>query len=70
MNDSDISFIEFTYNNSFYLSIQMIPYEILYERKCRTLICWEEVGDMIFNLDKVQEIIDKIHVIKSKLKAA
>ncbi|XP_050207407.1 uncharacterized protein LOC126656828 [Mercurialis annua] len=25
--------------------IEMAPYEVLYTRKCRSLICWEEVGE-------------------------
>jgi hypothetical protein len=31
--------MEFTYNNSHQTIIGMAPYEALYERKCRTLIC-------------------------------
>jgi hypothetical protein len=36
--------VDFAYNNSFQSSIGMAPYEALYERKCRSLICWDEVG--------------------------
>uniref|UniRef100_A0A2N9GV60 RNA-directed DNA polymerase n=1 Tax=Fagus sylvatica TaxID=28930 RepID=A0A2N9GV60_FAGSY len=36
--------VEFAYNNSFQSSIGMAPYEALYGRKCRSLICWDEVG--------------------------
>jgi len=38
--------VEFTYNNSHQATIGMAPYEALHGRKCRTLICWEEVGKM------------------------
>jgi hypothetical protein len=31
--------MEFTYNNSYQATIGMAPYEALYGRKCRTLIC-------------------------------
>jgi hypothetical protein len=36
--------VEFAYNNSFQSSIGMAPYEALYGRKCRSPICWDEVG--------------------------
>ena len=38
--DRHISLVEFVYNNSFQSSIGMTPYEALYERKCRTPMCW------------------------------
>lgn len=43
----DIHFplIEYAYNNSYHTSIGMAPYEALYGRKCRTLLCWSKVGD-------------------------
>ena len=37
--------VEFAYNNSYRASIQMAPYEALYRRPCRSLICWTEVGE-------------------------
>ena len=38
--DSYIPLIEFAYNNSYQSSIGMTPYEALYGRRCRTLVCW------------------------------
>ena len=38
--DRYISLIEFAYNNSYQSSIGMAPYEALYGRRCRTLVCW------------------------------
>ena len=37
--------MEFVYNNSYQSSIEMAPYEALYGRKCRTPLCWDEVGE-------------------------
>ena len=37
--------VEFAYNNSYLASIQMAPYEALYGRLCRSLVCWIEVGE-------------------------
>ncbi|GJU99234.1 reverse transcriptase domain-containing protein [Tanacetum coccineum] len=36
---------EFLYNNSYHASIKAAPYEALYGRKCRSPICWAEVGE-------------------------
>ena len=38
--DSYIPLIEFSYNNNYQSSIVMTPYEALYGRRCRTLVCW------------------------------
>nr|GEX96302.1 putative reverse transcriptase domain-containing protein [Tanacetum cinerariifolium] len=35
---------EFAYNNSYHASIKMPPYEMLYGRRCRMSVCWDEVG--------------------------
>ena len=43
--DKHIPLVEFVYNNSFQSSIGMAPYEALYERKCRTPLCWTELSE-------------------------
>ncbi|KAL5824754.1 hypothetical protein ACOSQ3_020817 [Xanthoceras sorbifolium] len=55
--------IEFAYNNSYQVSIDMAPYEALYRRKCRTPLCWTELGE-----DGQTE--EKVKIIKERLKAA
>ncbi|KAI3810873.1 hypothetical protein L1987_20496 [Smallanthus sonchifolius] len=42
--DSHMPLAEFSYNNSYHSSIGMPPYEMLYGRRCRTPVCWGEVG--------------------------
>nr|GFA63519.1 reverse transcriptase domain-containing protein [Tanacetum cinerariifolium] len=37
--------VEFSYNNSYHASIKAAPFEALYGRKCRSPVCWAEVGD-------------------------
>ena len=37
--DMHLSLMEFSYNNSYQSSIGMAPFEALYGRKCRTLVC-------------------------------
>nr|GEW94800.1 reverse transcriptase domain-containing protein [Tanacetum cinerariifolium] len=36
---------EFSYNNSYHASIKAAPYEALYDQKCRSPVCWAEVGE-------------------------
>ncbi|GJX64560.1 putative reverse transcriptase domain-containing protein [Tanacetum coccineum] len=36
---------EFSYNNSYHASIKAAPYKALYGRKCRSQMCWAEVGE-------------------------
>ena len=43
--DMYISLMEFAYNNSYQASISMAPYEALYGRKCKTLVCWTELSE-------------------------
>ena len=40
-----LSLVEFAYNNSYHSNIEMAPYKALYGRKCRSPLCWEEVGE-------------------------
>nr|GEY71240.1 putative reverse transcriptase domain-containing protein [Tanacetum cinerariifolium] len=37
--------VEFSYNNNYHASIKATPFEALYGRKCRSPICWTEVGE-------------------------
>ncbi|XP_074297160.1 uncharacterized protein LOC141627849 [Silene latifolia] len=63
--------IEFSYNNSYHANIGMAPFEALYRKKCRSLICWDDISEMrIVGLDKVQEMIEQVQVIRQKMKAA
>ena len=43
--DNYLPLVEFAYNNSYQFTIGMPPFEALYGRKYRSLICCEEVGD-------------------------
>ena len=37
--------MEFSYNNSFQATIGMTPFEALYGKRCRSPLCWDEVGE-------------------------
>ncbi|GJS01541.1 putative reverse transcriptase domain-containing protein [Tanacetum coccineum] len=38
--------VDFSYNNSYHASIKAAPFEALYCRKCRSPVCWAEVGEV------------------------
>nr|GFA95132.1 retrotransposable element Tf2 [Tanacetum cinerariifolium] len=40
--DDYICLVEFAYNNSWHASIKCAPFEMLYGRKCRAPICWDQ----------------------------
>jgi len=69
--ESHLPLIEFAYNNSYHASIQVAPYEALYGRKCRTPLCWNEVGQkQLAGPEIVQQTTDKINQIRERLKVA
>ncbi|GKC38983.1 putative reverse transcriptase domain-containing protein [Tanacetum coccineum] len=63
--------VEFSYNNSYHASIKAAPFEALYGRKCRSPVCWTEVGEaQILGPELIQESIEKIIQIKQRMQAA
>jgi hypothetical protein len=61
--------VEFTYNNNYQATVGMAPYEALYGKRCRTPVCWEEVGDKkLIGLKLVQITIEKVKIIKDRMK--
>ncbi|GJY96455.1 putative reverse transcriptase domain-containing protein [Tanacetum coccineum] len=69
--DVHLPLVEFSYNNSYHSSVRCVPFEALYERKCRSPIMWAEVGEgQLIGPELVQETTEKISQIKDRLKAA
>nr|GEY94402.1 putative reverse transcriptase domain-containing protein [Tanacetum cinerariifolium] len=63
--------VEFSYNNSYHASIKAAPFEALYGRKCRSPVCWTEVGEVqILGPELIQETTKKIIQIKQRMQAA
>nr|GFA66826.1 putative reverse transcriptase domain-containing protein [Tanacetum cinerariifolium] len=63
--------VEFSYNNSYHASIKAAPFEALYGRKCRSPVCWNEVGEFhLTGPEIVQETTEKIVQIKQRIQAA
>ncbi|GJR14599.1 putative reverse transcriptase domain-containing protein [Tanacetum coccineum] len=69
--DRHLPLIEFSYNNIYHTSINTAPFEAMYGRKCRSLICWAMVGDaQLIGPEFVRETTDKIIQIKHRLQAS
>ncbi|GKD08482.1 putative reverse transcriptase domain-containing protein [Tanacetum coccineum] len=69
--DRHLPLVEFSYNNSYHASIKAAPFEALYGRKCRSPVCWSEVGDsQLTGPEMVRETTEKIVQIKNRLLTA
>ncbi|GKE34271.1 putative reverse transcriptase domain-containing protein [Tanacetum coccineum] len=63
--------VKFSYNNSYHASIKAASFEALYGQKCRSPVCWAEVGEaQIISPDLIQETTEKIIQIKQRIQAA
>ncbi|GJS43148.1 putative reverse transcriptase domain, ribonuclease H-like domain, aspartic peptidase domain protein [Tanacetum coccineum] len=63
--------VEFSYNNSYHANIKAATFEALYGQKCRSPVCWAEVGDVQLTGPKIiHETTEKIMQIQQRLQAA
>ncbi|GKA18557.1 putative reverse transcriptase domain-containing protein [Tanacetum coccineum] len=69
--DRHFPLVEFSYNNSYHTSIKAAPFEAPYGRKCRSPVCWSEVGDsQLTGPEMIQGTTEKIMQIKNRLLTA
>ena len=69
--DTHLALMEFAYNNSYQVSIEVAPFKALYGRKCRTPMCWDEVGERrLVGLELVQITSEKVKVVHDNLNIA
>ena len=67
----NMTLVKFAYNNRYHSYIQMAPYETLYERKCRSPIYWDEVGEKKIldptTVSWMEDAHEKVKVIRQRL---
>lgn len=69
--EDQLHMVEFAYNNSYQASIGMAPFAALYGRKCRSPLCWDDVGDrQIFGPEIIEQSIEVVRNIREKLRLA
>nr|GEZ99949.1 putative reverse transcriptase domain-containing protein [Tanacetum cinerariifolium] len=63
--------VKLSYNNSYHASIKAAPFKALYGQKCRSPVCWTEVGEaQILGPELIQETTEKIIQTKQRMQAA
>ena len=66
--EEQLPLVEFAYYNSYQANIQMAPYEALYGRSCRSLVCWMEGGERTTTSpDLVRDTFEKVELIWKRL---
>ena len=68
--EDHLDLIEFSYNNSYHASTGMAPFEALYGRNCRSPLCWNDLSEtVILGPELIEEIVQQVRLIKSRIKA-
>jgi hypothetical protein len=69
--DKSLPYAEFSYNNSYQVSLKMSPFEALYGRKCRTPLYWDQIGERrFFGPEIIQEAEEQVQLIRENLRTA
>ncbi|GJW06840.1 reverse transcriptase domain-containing protein [Tanacetum coccineum] len=69
--EKHLPLVEFNYNNCYQASIKAAPFEEPYGQKCKSPICWAEVGDVqLTGPEIIHETTEKIVQIRQRLQAA
>jgi hypothetical protein len=67
--DKSFPYAEFSYNNSYQTSLKMSLFEVLYGRKCRPPLYWDQTGErQFFGLEIIQEAEEQVLLIRENLR--
>jgi transposase InsO family protein len=66
--DKSLPYTEFSYNNSYQECLKMARFDMLYGRRCRTPLFWNETGERkVFGLDILQESKKQVRMVRENL---
>jgi hypothetical protein len=66
-----LPYAEFPYNNSYQESLKMAPFEILYRRRCQTLLFRSKTREQkVFGPDILQEAKKQVPMVRENLRVA
>jgi hypothetical protein len=69
--DKSLPYAKFSYNNSYQESLKMALFEMLYGRRCRTSLFWNETGERkVFRPDILEEAEKQVRMVKENLRVA
>jgi hypothetical protein len=69
--DKSLPYAEFSYNNSYQVSIKMAPYEVLYGCQCRTPLFWSQTGEsQVFGLEVLKDAEKQVQMVRESLTVA
>jgi hypothetical protein len=69
--DKRLPYAEFSYNNSYQVSLKMSPFQALYGRSCRTPLQWDQPREkQVFGPDILLKAKEHIKMVRENLKIA
>jgi hypothetical protein len=69
--DKNLLCFEFSYNNSYQESLEMVSFEMIYGRRWRTPLFWSETRERKgFGPDILQEVERQVHAVRENMRIA